>query len=912
MALANLNINVTANVNNAVNAMTEVKNSANINMGAAGQSVSKLQDDFSKTSAAINQKSKAINSDMQASSDGIQAAAQVTAESIGEIGTTATASFDALKGFSEGVDQAGEKVKQAFGPEAAAQMNSTTDRIKEFVGTRIMIAAVGVALGAVAATIATVGYAAYKASGFVVGLFTGSTYKSENIDALIAMNDKVKELQSSLLMTAQDAGAMNDALNRLGVNKSDVTSVFEKLESTLNGSTDELDRLGVKYKDANGTLLDHTTIVQNAKTVLDEYTEGWNRNQAATAIGLGSYEQLNNYLRVNQQELEKSKQRLNDYNLAIGPETQKFIEQYQSSMREFKNETELMGQGFKRVFADQVMPAFITWSDAFREGWPSIVNGVRHILAAFTSLGYGLKMVFDIAYDTLEGIFKSLGGGMGAVAAATELAMKGQFGAAKEVLVAGWNDARNQIAGIGDKITADATKNLKAMQLAQGMFNKDTSPYKGAGANRKQGKAWVAKPDEEEEIKVRDDVALWSRAHEKYLEYQKAFESRQAEIVKQGAAEQLQILKESYEWGLVDQQTYLQGRLNSQVKELQDEIEIKKALDARLTAEVSKYKDGSTAKDAVAYHDALKKQTEAQKELIALEGKLKVVRLQGADEIKKSAHDKLKNDTQAWQILAEMNGEYQLSRDLQVELLNLEIQRAGFFSKSKDEIEVLKLKREELEKMREPLTAIAKGFQDVAKKWKDTATQMENIGKAAAEGMQNAFSELFFDAMSGKMKRLGDYVMSFLQSVQKAIAQALAQQATAGLIKGATQLIGSIASAWAGTGSDSTGGGLVDAGGSYTGSSIYGQMASFAVGTPYVPSDMIAQIHKGEAIIPASQNRAGASEMSVVVKIENRSSQEVKGKQGEAKFDGKQYVIGVILEDVQNNGPLRGLMAGVR
>lgn len=34
-------------------------------------------------------------------------------------------------------------------------------------------------------------------------------------------------------------------------------------------------------------------------------------------------------------------------------------------------------------------------------------------------------------------------------------------------------------------------------------------------------------------------------------------------------------------------------------------------------------------------------------------------------------------------------------------------------------------------------------------------------------------------------------------------------------------------------------------------------LPSFAVGTPYVPHDMVAQIHKGERIVPAAQNRAG-------------------------------------------------------
>ena len=48
-------------------------------------------------------------------------------------------------------------------------------------------------------------------------------------------------------------------------------------------------------------------------------------------------------------------------------------------------------------------------------------------------------------------------------------------------------------------------------------------------------------------------------------------------------------------------------------------------------------------------------------------------------------------------------------------------------------------------------------------------------------------------------------------------------------------------------------------------------ISSYAVGTPYVPSDRLAYVHKGEAIIPASQNNGGAKTADVYIQIDGQT-----------------------------------------
>jgi len=64
----------------------------------------------------------------------------------------------------------------------------------------------------------------------------------------------------------------------------------------------------------------------------------------------------------------------------------------------------------------------------------------------------------------------------------------------------------------------------------------------------------------------------------------------------------------------------------------------------------------------------------------------------------------------------------------------------------------------------------------IEKKYKENSNYMKQLSIHTAEAMQDAFADFFFDAFTGKLETLGDYITSFLNSVLKAFSQVIAQR----------------------------------------------------------------------------------------------------------------------------------------
>jgi hypothetical protein len=132
---------------------------------------------------------------------------------------------------------------------------------------------------------------------------------------------------------------------------------------------------------------------------------------------------------------------------------------------------------------------------------------------------------------------------------------------------------------------------------------------------------------------------------------------------------------------------------------------------------------------------------------------------------------------------------------------------------------------------------LAAGFDEAGNAIKSELGEWSEFTKQAARNMQDSMSGFFFDVMQGNLSNLGD---SFKRSIDKMVSDMLAAKANAFLFGenfGKTDVIGGVV----GKGIDL----------------FKGWLPSFDTGTDYVPRDMLAVVHRGEAIIPAAQNVGG-------------------------------------------------------
>jgi hypothetical protein len=134
------------------------------------------------------------------------------------------------------------------------------------------------------------------------------------------------------------------------------------------------------------------------------------------------------------------------------------------------------------------------------------------------------------------------------------------------------------------------------------------------------------------------------------------------------------------------------------------------------------------------------------------------------------------------------------------------------------------------------LEAVMAQFDKTAEKMQEVMDGMDEFAKSAAKNIQDTLADFLFDPFGNGLDGMAE---KFGKTIQRMVANIAAQKGGLWLFgdMGKTGEVGGIAGSALGW--------LKDI------------LPSFDVGTDYVPHDMVAQIHKGERIVPAAQNKPG-------------------------------------------------------
>ena len=173
------------------------------------------------------------------------------------------------------------------------------------------------------------------------------------------------------------------------------------------------------------------------------------------------------------------------------------------------------------------------------------------------------------------------------------------------------------------------------------------------------------------------------------------------------------------------------------------------------------------------------------------------------------------------------------------------------------------------------------GLKSVFSDAKTYLGHVQELAATTAKAMGDTFSNIFYDGVHGKLESLADYAQAVFDSISRAWAnmmgQMLAQAAFDYMFPGA---------------------GIGFGGGRANGGPVLG-------GTAYLVGE------RGPEIFVPRSNGTIVPNASVEVNLINQSGQPLNAKQGDVKFDGKRYVVGVLIEAVSDNtGGIRDILKG--
>ncbi|MGD0586696.1 MAG: hypothetical protein ABSA86_13155 [Oryzomonas sp.] len=420
------------------------------------------------------------------------------------------------------------------------------------------------------------------------------------------------KMANTMGVTTEQASVMAVALHGLGISNDVAESASLKLSKTLASGTDKFDQFGISVKDSNGNLLPLTQIMANVNTKLLETQSGADRNIMAMTLYGRTWKELQPILRLNKESMDEAQETATRLHLIVGPEGVAQALAYKKNMNELHLTLE--------SFALQVGGPLIAELTKLA-AWFTGVGGhaIGPFIEGLHSAEAEIMRMSQLA-DKAGGSMTSLGMMLFAPGAALGNSnSKTQF-----EKFAQWNiDFESNYN--------DTSKKLQTLANLEVGLDENGNPIKNKSKKPSGDRIDAGGLNTGTDPNANYD-RLVHAAHQKYLDYLKAFAEEKAAIVKNANALEEAQNQNAYDKGLVDLRTFLETKHALNEEALYAELAAKKTelanAQAAEKAALKAYAKDPTGESAGNVNAAAAQVEKAKKSVSDAESKMNLARQQ--------------------------------------------------------------------------------------------------------------------------------------------------------------------------------------------------------------------------------------------------------------------------------------------
>lgn len=256
--------------------------------------------------------------------------------------------------------------------------------------------------------------------GIAAAAFASIGLKSAAEDAA-KFTESSMDLGRAMGVSASQASVWSAVLDDVGASQGELAAASRGLTMKLRENEEDLNRMGLATRDANGKLRNMNDLMHDAIAVVNSYREGTDRNAAAQEVFGRSVSGSSKLLMVTRDAARETEEKMRSLGMVVGQDNVEAWREYDQA----SDDAALTMKGVQMTIGQALIPVMTEFKASIVAIGPQLVAVAR--VAMETLLG-----VVDLA-RMVKQAFVSVGSDIGAVAAAAALALRGDFSGAMNV-----------------------------------------------------------------------------------------------------------------------------------------------------------------------------------------------------------------------------------------------------------------------------------------------------------------------------------------------------------------------------------------------------------------------------------------------------------------------------------------------